>query len=355
MNTDDIVRLGRELGLDAVGVAKAEPFTRTHADLDARRAAGQHAGMGFTYRDPARSTDPTRLLPGAQSIVVGARGYPAPRQAKASDRPSGRIAAYTTEDHYAPLRTALREIARRLKGEGWRTRLMVDDNGLVDREAAHRAGLGWYGKSSNLLLPGHGSWFLLGSVVTSAPLEPAAEVVPDGCGSCRRCLDGCPTGAIVAPGVVDARRCLSWLLQAPGDFPREHRAALGDRLYGCDDCQEVCPPNRRAAAPEMTTAVAPNAELLELLAASDTELLARFGRWYLPDRDPDQIRRNALLVLGNVGDGTDAETVATLERYLAHPRDLLRSHAAWAARRLGLDALLDARTSDPVVAAELAQ
>jgi epoxyqueuosine reductase len=291
--------------------------------------------MGFTYRNPARSTDPTRLLPGARSIVVAARGYPPPRRHVSADEPHGRVAAYTTEDHYAPLRAALREIAARLKGEGWRARVMVDDNGLVDREAARRAGIGWYGKSSNLLLPGSGSWFLLGSVVTTAPLEPAAELVEDGCGPCRRCIDGCPTGAIVAPGVVDARRCLSWLLQAPGDFPLEHRVALGDRLYGCDDCQEVCPPNRRQpAAPEAVAGS--SVALLELLDATDAELLERHGRWYLPDRDPDHLRRNALVVLGNVGDGADARTATTIRRYLDHPRAMLRSHAEWAAERLGL-------------------
>jgi epoxyqueuosine reductase len=334
MDTDDVVRLGRSLGLDAVGVAAAEPFVSTRADLEARRAAGHDAGMGFTFRNPERSTDPTGLLPGARSIVVGARAYPPPPR-EASRGLRGRVAAYTTEDHYAPLRAALREIAARLKADGWRTRVMVDDNGLVDREAARRAGIGWYGKSSNLLLPERGSWFLLGSVVTTAPLEPAAELVADGCGTCRRCIDGCPTGAIVAPGVVDARRCLSWLLQAPGEFPEEHRAALGDRLYGCDDCQEVCPPNRRQPAPEADPPGA-TVELLDLLAASDAELLERHGRWYLPDRDPNHLRRNALVVLGNVGDGADAATAAVIRRYLDHPSALLRSHAEWAARQLGL-------------------
>src|SRR5438105_6711215 len=137
-------------------------------------------------------------------------------------------------------------MARRLEVDGWRARVLADDNALVDREAARRAGLGWYGKNANVLLPGAGSWFVLGSVVTDAPLPPADHEVPDGCGSCTRCLDGCPTGAIVAPGVVDARRCLAWLVQQPGSFPVELRAALGDRIYGCDDCQEVCPPNHRA-------------------------------------------------------------------------------------------------------------
>ena len=129
---------------------------------------------------------------------------------------------------------------------GWRARVVADDNALVDRAAAERAGLGWFGKNSNILLPGAGSWFLLGSVVTDAPL-PTAAPVGDGCGSCRRCLSACPTGALVGPGVLDARRCLAWLLQATGVFPFEFRVALEGRIYGCDDCQDVCPANRLVA------------------------------------------------------------------------------------------------------------
>jgi epoxyqueuosine reductase len=245
------------------------------------------------------------------------------------------VARYAWTDHYAALRDALRAVAVRLHGDGWRAVVLADDNGLVDREAAHRAGLGWYGKNANVLLPGRGSWFVLGSVITDAALEPAPAPAADGCGPCRRCLDGCPTHAIVAPGVVDARRCLAWLVQQPGPFPVEYRAALGDRIYGCDDCQEVCPPNRiarRAAVPadESVEAWVP---LVELLAASDDELLARHGRWYIAGRDPRWLRRNALLALGNVGDGADPRVAAVLAAYVAGPDPILREHAAWATRR----------------------
>jgi epoxyqueuosine reductase len=331
-------------GLDAVGITVAEAWPDARARLEERKAAGLHAGMRFTYRDPARATDPTRSLPGAAAIVVGARGYrrlpPASRRATAG--PRGRVGAYAWVEHYEPLRAALKAVAARLKDDGWRARVLIDDNGLVDREAAHRAGIGWFGKNANLLLPGRGSWFVLGGVVTSAPLHAAGEGdrVPDGCGSCRRCLDGCPTGAIIAPGVVDSRRCLSWLLQAEGDFPLEHREALGDRIYGCDDCQEVCPPNRRADADHPPPPAEPGAvaavDILELLSATDDELLERHGRWYLPRRDPDQLRRNALVVLGNTGSARDRRVTATLRRYLDADNPTLRRHAAWAAERLGV-------------------
>ena len=151
---------------------------------------------------------------------------------------------------------------------------------------------------------------------------------------------GCPTQAIVAPGVVDARRCLAWLVQAEGDFPREFRVALGDRIYGCDDCQEVCPPNRKSARRGSERSTADGAawvHLVTLLRQTDQELLAEHGRWYIPRRDPRYVRRNALVALGNVGDRADEDVVAVIEHYLHIDDAMLQEHARWAATRLGLD------------------
>jgi epoxyqueuosine reductase len=223
-------------------------------------------------------------------------------------------------------------VAEHLDTNGWATRVLVDDNALVDREAAYRAGIGWYGKSSNLLLPGRGSWFVLGSVLTTAPLAVDGGAIEDGCGSCRRCLDGCPTGAIIGPGVVDARRCLAWLLQAGGDFPVEFRVALGNRIYGCDECQEVCPPNRRGAAP--AAAASDGVDILDLLTSDDETLMARHGRWYIADRDPRYLRRNALVVLGNIAAPDDAAAMDVIDRYRRDADPMLRSHAEWAAERI---------------------
>ena len=225
---EDVRGAGLDAGLDAVGVAKAEPFLDARRVLVERKAAGLHGGMHFTYGNPARATDPASALPGARSLVVGARSYRAAVPPPPAG-PAGRVARYSWRDHYEPLRQALRAVARRLEDDGYAAVVLVDDNRLVDREAAVRAGLGWYGKNANVLLPEHGSWFVLGSVVTDAVL-PVAIPVAEGCGSCTRCLPACPTGALVSPGVLDARRCLAHLLQAPGDFPLEFREALGDRL-----------------------------------------------------------------------------------------------------------------------------
>ncbi|MCY3953725.1 MAG: tRNA epoxyqueuosine(34) reductase QueG [bacterium] len=333
----DVLEVGRRAGLAAVGVAPVEVFESTRRALSERRAAGLHGGMQFTYRNPERSTDPGRILPGAASLVVGALDYARPAApGPAAGRSTARVARYASSDVYGELRAALGAVARVLVEAGHRAVVVADDNALVDREAARRAGLGYYGKNSNLLLADSGSWFVLGTVVSDAVLAPAVERVPDGCGPCRRCLDGCPTGAIVAPGVVDSRRCLAWLLQATGDFPVEFREVLGDRLYGCDDCQEVCPPNR--PLPEATDpGEEASVDVLDLLAAGDEELMERHGRWYIPARDPRYLRRNALVVLGNIADGSDPEVAGALRRYQRHADPMLARHAAWAARRLGLE------------------
>lgn len=325
---------GADAGLVAVGVAGAEVFEETRADLLERRSEGLHAGMQFTYRDPERSTDPARILPGARSLVVGALPYPAgPPAAEIHDGPTGRVGRYAATDHYARLRDALDRMAAVLAAAGAAVRVVLDDNALVDRAAAHRAGIGWWGHNTNLLVPGHGSWVVLGSVVTDA-LLPVSTPVDDGCGPCRRCLDGCPTGAIVAPGVLDARRCLAWLVQAEGTFPPEHRVALGDRVYGCDDCQEVCPPSRRAPAAEQVVEDGSRVDLLAMVQMDDDELLARHRRWYVPRRDPRYLRRNAILALGNAGAPGDVRVLDELRRYADGDDELLAEHARWALARL---------------------
>ena len=332
-----LARLAESFGVTHTGVAPASVLTRARTAIDDRLHRGLTDGMQFTFRNPSRSTDPQLAVAGAQAIFVAARPYllddvPRPPGAQA------RVARYAWVDHYAPLRSALRAVAQQLRADGFRAVAFVDDNSMVDREVAYLAGIGWFGKNANLLLPGAGSWFVLGSVVTTAALPVHERPVADNCGACARCIDVCPTQAIIEPGVVDAGRCLAWVLQKPGSIAPELRAAVGDRIYGCDDCQDACPPTIRFGptrrAPAQPAAKAWIA-VLELLNCSDAELLARWRPWYLAAGDPRWIRRNALVVLGNIGDGNDPEVRTTLGAYLAHDDAVLREHAEWAAHRLG--------------------
>jgi epoxyqueuosine reductase len=378
-----LVALGISSGLSAVGIAVAEVFEQARADLLDRKQRGLNSDMQFTYRNPERSTDPGRILPGARSLVVGAWSYrqeeiaPAPvhllrskpsatdrsagppthstpsdasspRRSGPSSRPTGAVARYARKDHYASLRIALEPVAVHLRDLGWRATVVCDDNALVDRAAAYRAGLGWFGKNSLILLPKLGSWFVLGTVVSDAPLQPTApqDNPPhgQGCGTCSRCQTACPTGALSEHGVVDARRCLAWLVQAPGSFPEQYRRALGDRIYGCDECQRSCPINqvadRRRPPPPASADETPWIDLLDLLGSSDDALMAAHGRWYIPDRDPRYLRRNALIALGNVGDGRDLATEQTLRHWLGTDDPMLVEHAQWAARALERDDLV---------------
>ena len=359
--TDQLLTLGRNSGLHQVGVASAEVLHRARQALNERKSQGLHNQMQFTYRNPNRSTDPTAALPSAKSVIVGALSY-STQMPEQPEKLSARVARYVWSDYYAQLRESLRQIAKQLESDGFRAVVLADDNAIVDREVAYQAGLGWFGKNSNLLIAGAGSYFVLGCVVTNASLVVAEKPVEDGCGSCRRCLDNCPTQAIIAPGVIDANKCLAWLLQKPGVFDRDFRVALGDRLYGCDDCQEVCPPTVRFEKRTSVIADEPvkhddraNAwvSVQKILLADDDSLLKEFGAWYIANRDPKWLRRNALVILGNIGDANDKLVVELLQKYCNHGDAILRSHAVWAAARLGLNHLLPVSEDDEIVLAEL--
>jgi len=334
----ELAEIADQHSIDRIGFCTAAVFEDVREVLHSRKAAGLSADMAFTYRNPDRATDPNRSLVGAKSLVVGARSYR--RQTPAGDDlgPAAQVAEYVWEEHYLALRAGLDAIGERLRADGWKTRTLIDDNALVDRAAAHRAGIGWWGKSANILVPEIGSKVVLGSVVTDAPLATADTPIADQCGTCRRCIDACPTGAIVADGVIDANRCLAWLVQATGDFPLEYRSALGGRIYGCDECQATCPPNLVAdrREPPPVTDGETQVAVTELLTLDDDALMERFGAWYIPKRDPRYLRRNALVVLGNVGDADSPVVRDLVTDYLASDDELLVEHATWAATELGL-------------------
>jgi len=328
-------------GITHVGVASADVLADTRTVLHDRKALGLHDGMQFTYRNPDRSTEPQRAVPGAQSVLVAARPYltdvdPEPPATGVS----ARVGRYAWVDHYAELRRGLRVAAVEIEAAGYRSLVFADDNSLVDRAIAHRAGLGWFGKNANLLVPGRGSFFVLGSIITTAPYAPNESPASDGCGSCVRCLDGCPTTAIIAPGVIDGARCLSWVLQKPGPIPVEFREAVHDRIYGCDDCQDVCPISVRLGRRNtvdldaVESEVQAHVDVLELLDLDDATIEARYGRWWIAGREMRWLRRNALIVIGNVADPHDRSVRSTVERYRADDDPILAEHASWAHDRL---------------------
>jgi epoxyqueuosine reductase len=351
--TERVLSIGTSGGLDRVGVAPAQVMQRAHQALVERKAAGLHDTMQFTYRNPSRSTDPQSAVANAKSMIVGAYSYASPMPDPTA-RFNARVARYAWTEYYESLKVGLFAMRDQLRSDGFKAVVFADDNSMVDREAAYLAGLGWFGKNANVLIEGAGSYFVLGSVITTAPLVINETPVADGCGACRRCIDACPTGAIIEPGTVDAAKCLAWLIQKPGVFDRRYREALGDRIYGCDDCQEVCPPTTRLSLSKpLQENARPWIDVLVLLDMDDETLLAHVDQWYIAERNPDWVRRNALLVLGNIGERTDENVVGAISRYLEHPDPMLRAHAVWSAARLNLFDLIPTHDTAPLVVDEL--
>ena len=329
MTAGELDALARELGLDAIGAAPAEPYTATERHIRERRERGLFADMRFTMARPEESCHPETLLPGARTVISAALCYWFPEP----ERPPGhgRLPRYTWFDAYAQLREKLDELGRRLGGA---YRVLVDANQHVDREAAARSGVGFYGKNTLLITRRHGSWVVLGTLVTDAELEPTPPLDLD-CGECRLCVDACPTGALDEPGTLDSTRCLSYWTQAPAPPPAEYRAELGAQVYGCDICQDVCPWNRgvekRRAGDELPEDATPHVSLVDWLRNDPDELRRRFERLYVPRNDGRRLQLNALVAAGNVGGNGERDAVTDC---LDDPAESVREVAAWALGRL---------------------
>jgi epoxyqueuosine reductase len=325
----ELEQTARELGIDVVGAAPAEPYDETERHIRERRARGLFADMRFTMAQPEVSCHPDTLLPGARTVVSAALCYFAPGPSPGSEE--GRLPRYAWKDHYSELRSKLTALGDRIGGN---YRVLVDQNQHVDREGAVRSGVGFYGKNTMLITRRFGSWVVLGTLVTDAEIEASRPLELD-CGSCTRCIDACPTDALAEAGVLDSTRCLSYWTQAPGPIPEPYREALGNQVYGCDICQDVCPWNRgiekRSAGTPPADDAEPVVSLLDWLETPDDELRTRYERLYFPRNDPRYLRRNALVAAGNSGDPGLAEAV---DAYAEDPDDLLRDQARWAADRL---------------------
>lgn len=329
MTAAELSRLAADLGLDVVGAAPAAPYDETERHIRERKAEGLFADMRFTMARPEVSCHPELLLEGARTVISAALCYyepapePGPNQA--------RLSRYTWRDAYAELRSGLDELGARLGGS---YRVFVDSNEHVDREAAVRAGVAFYGKNTMAITRRFGSWVVLGTLVTDVEIEATPPLELD-CGSCRLCIDACPTGALDEPGVLDATKCLSYWTQAPAPVPEEYRAKLGDSVYGCDICQEVCPWNRgvekRRRDSFRSDESTPNVSLRDWLERDGGELAAELDRLYVPRNDPRWLRRNALVAAGNVG---GPELLPVVDGYTRDADSMLRETATWALARI---------------------
>jgi epoxyqueuosine reductase len=297
MKAAELALLASELGIDVVGAAPAEPYTETERHIRDRRARGLFADMRFTMARPEVSCHPEELLPDARTVVSAALCY----YAEEPERPPGhgRLPRYTWYDAYTELRQKLEELGRRLGGY---YRVLVDENQHVDREAAARAGVGFYGKNTMLITRRFGSWVVLGTLVTDRELETTLRLELD-CGSCTLCIEACPTGALDDPGTLDATKCLSYWTQSAHEMPSAYALELGAQVYGCDICQDVCPWNRgiekRRAGQPPPAGAEPHVDLVEWLAADPDELRERYERLYVPRNDGRFLRRNARIALEN--------------------------------------------------------
>jgi epoxyqueuosine reductase len=342
--TQDVKAAAFELGFDRAGISDAKPLRHAEAAIQQRIADGHMDGLRwFTPERAQLATRPTELLPGARSILALAVSYLGRRDPPPIEpgNPRGKIARYAWgRDYHDVLKQMARELVARVEqvaGRPVASRIFVDSSPLAERAVAERAGLGWFGKNTMLLLPGAGSWAFLCEVILDLNLEPDVPVAKS-CGTCRRCLDVCPTGALVAPGVLSTPLCISFqTIEQKGSIPRTLRPQMGAWVFGCDDCQEVCPVNRKALPARIADLRAYDDEsafpsLTGLLALDDAAFRARYKGTPVTRAKRWGMQRNACVALGNSRDeGAIPALGETLLNPTQHP--IVREHAAWALAR----------------------
>lgn len=357
-----VIDAARAAGADSVRIAPAAALADTRAALAAAFARGDFATWPYGPAYAERAADPTRLLAGARSVICIAVAYALPVPARTRGR--GRVSNYAwSADYHRRLRDLLGAVAAHIDACAGAavTAIACDTAPLAERAFAARSGLGWIGKHTNLIAPGIGSFVFLGEIVTTLDLEPDPPLRKT-CGTCSRCVAACPTGALRGDYTIDATRCISDLTQRTGPIPRELRSAIGEWIWGCDLCQQVCPPTQRGRrggasfAPLDDETAAP--DLSALLRLRSAEFKRRYAQTAMGWRGAAVLRRNAAVALGNGLDRADVPVLGTALR--ADPHPLVRGHAAWALGRIGspraLRLLRDTqqRETDSWAAAEIA-
>lgn len=333
----------RELGFEVAGIASLEPLERDDLAYHKWCAEGHAAGMDYMTRRPELHAHPRSLVSCAQSLITLAVDYATAAPLFEHEHRFGRVARYAWGlDYHDVVKPRLKSLAGRIEeiaGREVRARCFVDAVPLLERAVAARAGLGFFGKNTNLLQPRNGSWFFLSEILLDIELPADNREIKVSCGSCRRCLDACPTDAFPAPYVLDSRKCISYLtIENKGPIPRDLRPAVGDWVFGCDVCQDVCPFNRFASDtrwPEFhpEAGVGPRLDLVEVLSiATDDEFRVRFRGTPLTRPKRRGILRNAAVVAANVG--ATAAVPALIERIDNDCEPLIRSHSLWALGQL---------------------
>jgi epoxyqueuosine reductase len=325
------------IGLDALAVTSAAPFAAEAAILRERSAADLYPA--FITRNLAQRCDPTVVLPGCRSVIVAALSYHSREEPSEPSRRSGYVARYAQcDDYHQVLYAKLQLLAEFLTPhapDSHRYKIQVDNGPCLERAAALRAGLGWQGKNNLLYVPGLGSWVVLGILLTNITLPHQVLSPQSRCGSCERCLKSCPTDALVGPYTIDPQRCLAYITQMPGLIPHTYRKLMGARLWGCDTCQLVCPHNAKLPVRRHAEWGEPlkTPDLIALLQMSPAEFTAQFGRTALHWRGVKTLRRNAAIVLGNLGDREAVGALAAQVRH--HPSPIQRAVCAWALGEIG--------------------
>ena len=344
LTIEDIKKLAAECSLDVVGVTSADSFDDVRQIYLERYAKGYFGEMRWITPERINlGCSPQDMLPGARSILVFAYSYlrdsSVPNENDGVIR--GRVARYALgEDYHYFLKEKIELFLDKLKvitGKDFASRISVDSGPVIDRAVAARAGIGWYGKNTNILIPGYGSWVLLGTALVDIDL-PLSSHIRKSCGSCTRCISACPTGALVAPGVLDSRRCISYLtIELKGPIPRDLRPLIGDWIFGCDICQEVCPVNikgKKPNHPEFSDLPGwgHRPDLISLMRMTEDEFRNKFRRSPVKRTKRRGLLRNVAVALGNSG---DRRAVPVLVEALSDHEPLVRGHAAWALGRLG--------------------